>query len=181
MKDRRKSLKAITALPVVGAPLVQASGAFSPQKYTQKKTAFPVSHRRRRILWNNDGDDLWGPAHGRRGFPESLESVDQYLELRMKDLEGTQVDSLFYCGFGTQPNWEFPRDRIKALGPDPLKHVVDFAHRNKMEFMFSIRMNDIHDSFMPDHWKFKLNHPELLQANVTRQEFDQKFLPWILF
>ncbi len=141
--------------------------------------------RRRRIIWNNDAEDLSGPAFGREGFPARLESVDQFLGLRMKGLVGTEVDSLFYCGYTREHIWNYPTENIRALGPDPLKHVVNFAHQNGMEFVFSIRMNDSHTSFYPEprmgrnQWKTKLDHPEWTQANVTREEFEEKFLPWV--
>jgi len=141
--------------------------------------------RRRRIIWNNDGEDLSGPVFGRKGFPTPLESVDQYLGLRMEKLVGTQVDSLFYCGYTRQPIWDYPTENIRALGPDPFTHVVDFAHRNGMEVVFSIRMNDIHSSFCPEwalgkgQWNIKLDHPEWMFAHLTREEFEEQFAPWV--
>ena len=92
------------------------------------------------------------------------------------------MDSLFYCGYTNDPSWELPKTGLEALGPNPVKHVVDFAHQNGMEFVYSLRMNDIHSAFSPgaNFWsRFKLQNPHLLLINTGREEFDRRFLPWI--
>ncbi len=148
-------------------------------------TGDPSRVRKRRVIWNSDGEDLTGPAYGRKGFPSQLESVDHFLSLRMEALLGTQVDSLFYCAYKRQFVWNHPQENTRALGPEPLNHVVEFAHRNSLEFMFSIRMNDSHSSFYPEprmgknQWNIKLDHPEWMLANVSQEEFAGRFLPWV--
>ena len=152
--------------------------------------------RKRRIIYNNDGDDLNVPANWnapgaewRRGaagyerFPHQWENVDDYLGQRMKGkLEGTQVDSIFYCGYTSVPNWEFPTENTHLIGPDPLKHVVDYAHANGMEFFYSFRMNDIHLSAHRASWlwsKFRMENLHLLQGNIEREWFETEFVPWM--
>ena len=152
--------------------------------------------RKRRIIWNNDGDDLTAPATcnaqgselraGKPGydhFRRRLESPDDYLRVRMKGkLEGTQVESIFYCGYCLVPNWEFPDENTRALGPDPLKHAVDYAHSNGMEFFYSFRMNDIHLAVHQGthYWsKFRMQNLHLLQGEVDREWFEEKVLPWV--
>ena len=183
MQNRRSFLKRALAAPAAAAPLAARSHA----------PGAPPGGRRRRIIWNNDGDDLRFMAFGLGRLwtadnpeaiklPERYSSAAQFLDLRMTPLAGTQVDSLFYCGHFNWSVWDFPRERIAALGPDPLTPVVDFAHKNGMEFFFSIRMNDCHSSFGsqgPAWWEpFRLANPQLLQANVTREEFERRFLAW---
>ena len=55
---------------------------------------------------------------------------------------------------------------LKALldaGHCPLRIVTDFAHQNGMEAFASIRMNDVHDSFLKHHLAtWKKEHPEML-------------------
>jgi hypothetical protein len=153
---------------------------------TERRGSAPKSAkgRRRRIIWNNDGDDLWAIAHDfdKPGFPRRYDSAEQFLGMRTSAVKGTQVDSIAFCGFTDVPTWEFPLKNMEALGPKPLDHVVDFAHRNGMEFLYSIRMNDVHCSVYPGvaYWPaFKLENLHLLQANITREDFEQHFWPWV--
>ena len=123
---------------------------------------------RRRIIYNNDGGDI--------NLPQST-TPEKFLEQRMKTLPGTHVDSIYYGGFGTLPNWE--TDYPMGQGRDPIKVAGDFARKNNMEFVFSMRMNDIHDSFIPGLLnKFKQAHPELLLGDFTDCTLFEEFLRW---
>lgn len=68
----------------------------------------------------------------------------------MEGLRGTQVDSVSYCAFLDLANREFPPDNTRALGPDPLKHVVNFCRANQMEFLYSMQINDVHAAVYPE-------------------------------
>lgn len=156
-----------------------------------------LRNRKRRILWNNDGEDLLLPANynspgaewlrgeysGCGDMPRRLCVVDDFLGQRMKGkLEGTQVDGIFYCGYVCVPNWEFPAENTRALGPDPLKHAVDYAHANNMEFFYSFRMNDPHPMLHRGTWswsQFRMRNLHLLQGKIDRDWFERKFLPWL--
>jgi hypothetical protein len=149
----------------------------------------------RRIIWNNDGDDLRMVAFGVRHLwnardndnaplTERFGSVREFLDLRMSALRDTPVDTISYCGVFTWPVWEFPRDRISALGEDPLKRVVDFAHASGKEFFFNLRMNDCHSSGRnwqgPVWWEpFRLRNRHLLQATISAEAWEKDYLPWI--
>jgi hypothetical protein len=155
-----------------------------------------LRNKKRRIIWNNDGDDLQIPARfntpgmdkdlyfeGYEHFPHRFETVDDYLKQRMKGkIDNTQVDSLFVCGYTSIPNWEFPLDNIGKIGPDPLQHAVKFAHDNRMEFFYSFRMNDIHLSAHRAAWlwsDFRKANIHLLQGKIDREWFEKKFTPWM--
>lgn len=158
------------------------------------KTDISLKNRKRRIIWNNDGDDLATTANydaegaecrdnpGYHRYPKCFKSVDEFLRLRMKGMiDGTQVDSIFYNGYGFVPNWEFPSENTKVLGPDPLTHAVKFAHDNGMEFFYSFRMNDIHLAVHQGllYWsKFRMENLHLLQGNIDREWFERHVLPW---
>ena len=155
-----------------------------------------LRNRKRRIIWNNDGDDLNVPANynaqgaewragasGYEHFPRGFECPDDYLRVRMKGkLEGTQVDTIFCCGYCSVPNWEFPSENTHLIGPDPLTHAVDYAHSNGMEFFYSFRMNDIHLTVHQgaQFWsKFRMENIHLLQGAPERKWFDGEVLPWV--
>jgi hypothetical protein len=172
---------------------MQSRRAFVCQAVLASAAAPPRAGRKRRILWNNDGDDLRNPAFGlprlwtARGpqdvpIPDPLASPDQFLSLRMPDPAAAGVDSIFYCGHFNWSVWEFPPERLARLGPEPLKLVIDHAHRFGAEFFFSIRLNDVHSSWEalgPSSWEpFRLRNPHLLQANVPAEEFEKRFLPF---
>lgn len=139
--------------------------------------------RQRRIVWNNDGSDLMGPAFAGGKWTTPVESAGQFIDTLMRFVEGTQVDAVFFCGFVNEADWEVPRNNIEVLGPNPSTPVVDFAHDHNMEFFWSIRMNDVHSSrHAPKraYWSpFRRDHPELLLANVSRDEWDRRMQPWI--
>ena len=143
--------------------------------------------RRRRIVFNSDGDDLLMPAYGGwhdpiEDMPERIDSLEQFYGLRLNALRNTHVDTLFYGGYINEPVWDYPQERIKVLGPDPLCRVVDFARANNFEFFLSIRMNDLHCSFSagPAWWpKYRLQNSDLFLLNVGKEEFEERFLPWI--
>src|SRR5688572_23788241 len=100
--------------------------------------------RVRRFPWNNDGSDIAGPAYGRGGWPFPVTSPEQLINSCMRFLERTAVDGIYYCGYVNEPDWEHPEQFIPGLAPDPIRHVVDFAHARELEFFYSIRMNDRH-------------------------------------
>ncbi len=129
--------------------------------------------RRRRIIMNNDGDDVFSAP---QATPES------FWAQRCSGLEGSHVDAVFYC---TTANFalhthdsrcaeiydvsdEILFSSSRALdfisqGRDNLQLVVDFCHANEMEAFWSLRMNDTHDNWYPAlQSEFKRRHPEFL-------------------
>ena len=143
-----------------------------------------VAHkqRQRRIIYNDDGDDIM-----------SAETPSKLLQARLQHVVGTQVDSVFYCAGGTtvfgfdshvaetmdrlipqdtaNPIARQYRDGVCALretGLDSLGLVTDFCHRNGLEVFFSLRMNDMHDAFYD--WavsQWKRTHKEYLFGEVA--------------
>jgi len=136
--------------------------------------------RRRRIIFNDDGDDVWHPA---ASTPEG------FLSVRLQHMVGTQVDTLFYCTtqsfnyhtYGTKVGevflsreGPFAHNAMQALldaGTDPLRLAVEFAHANGTEAFWTLRMNDIHDAFTPPLWpQWKTDHPDALLGK--REDWD---------
>jgi len=184
MPDRREFLTKTTALAATSSALGRLVHAGCQGAQPADKTRDSMRMKPRRIIWNNDGDDLWIVANGYPApdWPNQYGSPQEYLARRTAAVKGTQVDCISYCGFAVVPNWEFPSDNTKLLGPDPLKHVVDFAHGNEMEFIYSLRMNDVHCAVYPGEYRwspFKRKNLRLLQANISREEFEHRIWPWV--
>lgn len=136
--------------------------------------------RRRRIIFNDDGNDIWHPA---ASSPEGLLSV------RLQHAAGTQVDTIFYCTthsfnyhtyntavgevFLSRED-PFADNTMQAhldAGTDPLEVAVQFAHANDIEAFWTLRMNDIHDTFIPALWpQWKTDNPGALLGK--REDWD---------
>ena len=169
----KSTLAAGGALYVGGAAPELAFGAERlKEPVPLAKARQEARKRRRRIIYNNDGAE---PMESGVNTPE------EFLARRMQAVPGTQVDSVFYSpgsttifthlakvgetyGQNGTPAWNHAKVNIEALrkgGHDTLAMVTDFCHEHKVEIVFSHRINDIHDSFMPEDlslWKRK--HPD---------------------
>jgi len=131
-----------------------------------------AAHRRRRIMYNNDGGDI---------RPAQAATPEGFLSLRTTRLVGTHVDTVLYCSHhsfgrcthntrtgevGRMNPDETSHNNVLALirqGRDCLQVVTDFCHEHGMEAFWSMRMNDIHDGKLPEiRSQFKKDHPEFL-------------------
>ena len=154
-----------------------------------KKTRQKARWRQRRIIYNNDGDDVI-QANSSHDREEELlvrgkgELIDDFLGARTAPLVGTQVDSSWYCScmagqtfshktrLGGFYDKGIPQDLVDEYERDSLQIQTDFCHEHDMEAFWSLRMNDAHDSHPPGtrRWTyglapFKQNHPECLMGN----------------
>ena len=146
-----------------------------------------MAQRRRRIIFNNDGDDLGADgAH----TPEGL------LEVRTTALLDSHVDAIFYYSshgmkllyrdgpFGRLyritprqggPFVQFAENYRRLVGTydrDALEVMVETCHAYGKEVFYSNRMNDCHDSFFPWHiYDIKLRHPEYILS--TKEEVER--------
>ena len=142
-----------------------------------RKRRKQAAHRRRRVIFNNDGNSIMYRLGDKEVSREAL------LADRTIPLVGTHVDSIFYCtsaslGMATHMSdvsepfvsreGVFEANRTKAFheaGLDPLEITVDFCRANGIEVFWSMRMNDIHDAY--PLWsmlrsQFKRDNPRLL-------------------
>jgi len=139
-----------------------------------------LAHRTRRIIFNDDGDDVWNT---------NAATPDGFINVRLVHMRDTQADTLFYCttqsfSFFThhtkvgdvflRQEGPFAHNNMQALldlGTDPLKLAVEFAHKNGVEAVWTLRMNDIHDAFTPALWgPWKDEHPDALLGK--REDWD---------
>lgn len=155
----------------------------------QRKEA---AHRKRRIIYNNDGDDL-------NAFLRQCRHVtpEEFLSLRTSAVAGSQVDAIFYCTglcFGilrydsnvgdnlvrtASEAGTIPRDKAERFFSrkmDGLQMITGFCRRNKIEVFCSMRMNDTHDGKNKLLFStLKKNHPEYLNGS---EEEPPKYGVW---
>ena len=122
-----------------------------------------------RVIFNCDGHAVAKDARG---------DLDQWIQNLFGPLEKSHVDAIFWCdgAGGNTANYQSrvlertgaragkPRTYIDdwiAQGNDPPRVVVRESHRRGLDVFFSFRINDIHDSFMPDEMPtFKVQNPD---------------------
>ncbi len=144
-----------------------------------KKSRVAAAGRQRRIIFNDDSYEL---------SREDANTPEGFLKRRLKPLAGTQVDTISWSILGgwadapvynskIQPiygdahggppaYWSKVTSNVKQLiqgGRGPLQIVIDFARSHGMEILASVRMNDVHDSFIEGGLTvWKKEHPEFL-------------------
>ena len=184
MKIAPRLLAALFVLSIVSTqePAAAADAAIQPRARSGGKHArLRVARRQRRIIYNDDSEEL--------AYREAA-TVDGFLSVRLQPLVDTQVDTICWSAlaiwgdapvydskvqpiFGEAAHGVEPSNRYPYYAPNaasliksgncPLGIVVNFAHQNGMEAFASIRMNDVHDSFVRDiKTIWKREHPELL-------------------
>lgn len=160
-------LASVTLMTVLGS----LSFGFMYGCQTQKEDSFSLEldrenaiKRSRRIIFNNDGDDLiYAPT------PTTKEG---FLSVRTDHVSETMVDSIFY--FSRKPispiysgavHTEPMATRLRALekeGTDDLKLVIEASRKQGIEIFWSMRMNDIHDNAKDEseiaQWKREKPH-----------------------
>lgn len=147
---------------------------------TAKIARLRALDRTRRLIFNSDSEEF--------DYPDA-DTAEGLMAVRMAPLIPTQVDTICWSVLGVcgdapvydsqrQPVWGKPAhgavppgyalyagniERLIEAGLCPLQIVTDFAHAHDKELLASIRMNDVHDSFiagMQTQWKQQ--HNELL-------------------
>ena len=151
-----------------------------------REARFKAARRQRRVIYNDDSEELRYVQGG---------TVDGFLSVRLKPLVGTQVDTICWSALGIwgdapvfdsklQPlfgdahsgkrtgyeHYEANTKNLIKAGHCPLRLVIEFSHLNGIEAFASIRMNDVHDSFVPGiKTNWKRNHPEYLVSSGGEQ------------
>ena len=130
--------------------------------------------RPRRVIFNNDGDDLLHLA--------SPATAETFLSVRTDHAAGTLVDSVFYFSrspisplytgaVGSEPLAGRLRD-LARKGTDDLRLVIEASRKQGMEVFWSMRMNDIHDNAKPESEiaQWKRDHRHLLMGRPGDKE-----------
>ena len=156
-----------------------------------KRARVEAAQRPRRIIFNDDTHEL---------TLEDANTPKGFLAHRIAPLAETQVRTISWsvlCGQFDAPAydskvqpiygdaqgapvkyWHRVTENVKTLAREyrcPLHLVCDFAHRHDMEAFASVRMNDVHDSFMDANAMtvWKRTHPEfMVDTRETLPEFE---------
>jgi hypothetical protein len=156
-----------------------------------------AAHRQRRMIFNNDGDDAW--------FPGAPLTKEGFLSMRLDHIGDCGVDSMFYCTtmsinsfthnseitevFTTQSRSAANNRMLELIKAetDPLKLAIETCRKNDIEIIWTLRMNDVHDSFVPEFLsQWKKDHPQLLmgtpeEARGTEGKDPLHFWSWADF
>ena len=128
-------------------------------------------NRRRRIIYNDDADQVYS---GFEAYGYEITDEQSFLDTRTTPTFGTHVDTYVWCvGNGADPPWGtlhgdkvWPWLGTFERGTDI---IVEACHTQGMEVWASLRMNDLHDSFQADTLEktaepIKAEQPEYLIA-----------------
>ncbi len=158
---------ALLLVPLLGCPPAASSpGMEQPAEKDTVSAGVEIEElrhkarwRKRRLIFNNDGDDALF-------FPSDLPATPRnLLERRTIPVIGTQVDTIFYCttqsiGAYTHRSEiaellvrDLPREGFRnpvgefaKQGTDPLEIVTEHCRKEGVEIFATLRMNDVHDS-----------------------------------
>ena len=156
-----------------------------------KRARVEAAQRPRRVIFNDDTHEL---------ALEDANTPKGFLAHRITPLAETQVGTISWsvlCGQFDAPAydskvqpiygdaqgapvkyWHRVTENVKTLTQEyrcPLHLVCDFAHEHDMEAFASVRMNDVHDSFMDANAMtvWKRTHPEfMVDPHGTLPEFE---------
>lgn len=167
------------------APLIAA------EKQALAEARRQLVKRRRRVIYNNDGDDIWA---------KGADTVEKFLDVRHSPLLGTQVDSIYYCTtqsfnrfthntrvaeiFKSQTGSFAGNNLEKFLEQktDGLRMSSTFARKHGLETIWTLRMNDIHDAWTPaffSDWK-GADPTRIMSTLEESKKFDDRRRLWSL-
>ena len=190
MNSTRRDFLAGAAVGGLSLGIASTTGdlAYSADRNTAREQAV---HRRRRIIFNNDGDDIWAPG---------ADSKERFLASRHTPLIGTHVDSIHYCttqSFNffthqtkvaevfTSQGGQFANNNLAKFleqDTDGLRMSTEFAHEHGMESIWTLRMNDIHDAWTPQFRpKWKQEDPTRIMSTLEEsKKFEDRRKLWSL-
>jgi len=134
-----------------------------------------AKNKKRGIIYNNDGNDVYVSypnypgAYDISHLDGTTINAENFLKARSYGLEETQVGTVVYCTgvFGSYHHESvgvtdtrvrcWARALKEYTGKDSLTTMVDYVHSIGKDIIWSLRMNDVHDSSYEenelDPWK----------------------------
>ena len=131
--------------------------------------------RKRRIIYNDDCGQLYNATE------TDVVDDQSFLDSRTTPLFGTHVDTYAWCvGNGADPPYNRGSSNqpfLSCLGSEwrAADLIIEACHAHDVEVWASLRMNDIHDSFMADTLEttndpMKAKHPEWLIGTLKDRD-----------
>ncbi len=147
-------------------------------------------HRSRRVIYNDDADQQY--AH--ESYDYDVTDEQSFIDIRTTPTFDSHVDTYAWCvGNGCDPPWgeSYKHKAFPAIGSAQRANdiIVEACHDHGIEVWGSLRMNDIHDSFMADTYEdtndpLKAQHREYLiapeEVRALPQELKERSL-WSAF
>ena len=192
MTTRRKFLVGLAAgSAAIGASWRERGWLEAAEEATLKAARRTAAHRQRRVIYNNDGDDIWAAG---------ADTAERFLASRHTPLVGTHVDSIHYC---TTQSFNFFTHQTKVAevflskggqfannnlaeflkqDTDGLRMSNEFARQHGMESIWTLRMNDIHDAWTPQFRpQWKQDDPTRIMSTLdASQDFRDRRRLWSL-
>jgi hypothetical protein len=163
--------------PMIASPVSEVDTLPPERKpYRLKAARKAAAQKKRRIVYNDDGV-----------YVHPFDTPDKFIGVRLKQTFDSQVDTVFFNVGATtmftfdnevgETYGEFINEKSPAWARNVKKSIaglretgdgtgglaLEHCHKHGIEFFFSLRMNDIHDSFIPFmRSRWKRNHPQLL-------------------
>ena len=181
---RPSPIRRLTSRVVLYLPALLLWGGVSgcqPQEHTTaslQAARKAAVERQRRVIFNNDGDDLL--------HVDGSATAEKFLSVRTDHAAGTMVDSVFY--FSRRPISPLYTGAVKVdplagrlqelsrQGTDDLRLVIEASRKQGIEVFWSMRMNDIHDNAKHESEiaQWKKDHRHVLMG---RPEDKERFPP----
>lgn len=189
--NRRHLLQGLGATLALSAlEAVPRSRAATPssRQATSDAARQQAAWRRRGVIYNNDGYDVFDP--------QAPATKEGFLSVRMDPIADCGVETVFYCTtissvfthnskvlevYGTTDGPSGSRTNrilpaLLRLGTDPLQLVIERCRQQKQEIFWTLRLNDIHDyARATSRARWKRERPELVMGTPEEAaRFDQR-------
>jgi hypothetical protein len=189
---RRKFLLGVIAGSSALGPGWSGGGRIEASEVTALGAARrQAAHRRRRVIYNNDGDDIWATG---------ADTVERFLAVRHTPLLQTHVDSIYYSTtqsfnyfthetkvaevFRSKEGAYAANNLTKFLEQktDGLRMSSEFSRKHGLETIWTLRMNDIHDAWTPPFRpKWKRDDPTRVMSTLEKtKHFKDRRRLWSL-
>ena len=190
--SRREFLIRTAAGSIAGGTRSNATATFAAdEKNGLLEARRDAATRRRRVIYNNDGDDIWA---------KGADTLEKFLDVRHTPLLNTHVDSIHYCTTQSFNHFthhtrvaeifraksgNFTGNNLQKFleqKTDGLRMSSEFARKNGLESIWTLRMNDIHDAwtteFLPE-WK-RQDPTRVMSTFAKAKNFNDRRRLWSL-